>query len=62
MCEKMCKCNDIKYTFEYNGSNIRSTIYSEVFFVSYFSVEKTIREDGNPSVVLVDDNYQIVKI
>lgn len=29
--------------------------------MSYFSVEKTIREDGSQSVVLVDDNYQIVE-
>lgn len=29
--------------------------------MSCFSVEKTIREDGSQSVVLVDDNYQIVE-
>lgn len=29
--------------------------------MSYFSAEKTIREDGSQSVVLVDDNYQIVE-
>src|SRR5699024_3108832 len=30
-------------------------------FLSCFLVEKTIREDGSQSVVLVDDNYQIVE-
>src|SRR5699024_4397391 len=34
---------------------------SVVFFVYYISVEKTKREDGSQSVVLVDDNYQIVE-
>lgn len=57
----MCKSNEIKYTFEYNGRNSYSTNYSEVYFLSCFLVEKTMRDDGSQSVVLVDDKYKIVE-
>jgi len=59
MCVIMCvKNNELYNTFEYNSSNVCSTIYSEVFFC--FLVEKTVRDDGSQSVLLVDDKYQIV--
>ena len=57
----MCKYNELRYTFEYDSSNVSSTIYSEVYFLSSFIIEKTLRNDGIQSVILVDSKYQIVE-
>ncbi len=57
----MYKNNEFRYTFEYNSSNVCSAIYSEVYFLSSFLIEKTLRSDGTQSVILVNNNYQIVE-
>src|SRR5699024_4847834 len=58
----MCvKNNELCNTFEYNSSNICSTIYFGGVFLSLFLVEKVLKEDGTESVVLVDQDYQIVE-
>ncbi len=57
----MCKYNELRYTFEYDSSNVCSTVYSEVYFLSSYLVEKTLKSDQTQSVILVDSNYQIVE-
>lgn len=62
-CVKKCKKTiELQYTFEYDSSNnIRSAIYSEVYFLLPFLIEKALRDDGIQSFVLVNHNYQIVE-